>query len=948
MSGADLPAATAQLFERSQELRSIDRALNQARAGNGSILVIEGPAGIGKTALLAAAHASARRYAMTCLAARGHELEEHFPYGVVRQLFERAVRHEPKARGGLLDGAAWLASPVLLEADQSLPSPQERDAALGHIHGLYWLTVNLAQRAPLLITVDDAQLSDAPSLRFLLHLSRRLDGVATAALVTVRSGEGGSSSELLAQLLLEPHVGSLRPAPLGQATIAHLVATGLGRTPVDEFVTACRGSTGGVPFLVHELVSALREDGIEPTHDRAAQIRELGPLTVARATLGRLRRSSDDAVALTRAIAILGREATLPRAAALAAHDDLQALDALDTLTAARVISHEPRLEFVHPIVRAAIYDEIPPGTRSALHRQAAVLLAAEGAELDAVAAQLLASEPTGSQEVVAQLREAARLALTRGAPSDAFAYLTRAVAEGGDRVQMAEITFELAGAAALSGQPSMLEQYREARRLAQDPVLRGRISLGLAPLLSYVGKTDDAAALVEAALAELDDREPELTVRLERLRAGAGVYDPRQVAEFEGRLPVLRELADRGGQAGGTLALLLACAGAWRSEDPVAVVELVKHGWDGGRVLDGPVDDLTLLQGVGALTIVDDLGLARQLTDELLVAASARGSLYGFIAGTIFRGWIEARAGRLKDAEAEFHPTLDPIHEHGLLFAVPSLAWFASDVILERSVADLTPLTETASLGPLAETGSHALLLEVRGKTRHAAGRTAEGIADLRHAGDIYRALNFRNPNGSSWRSTLALMLGNDDLSEARRLATEELDDAARTGQPRALGVSHRALGLLEPEPAGRGHLAEAVRILDGTPARLEHARALIELGAAMRRAREPRAAREPLRSGLDLAVACGATRLADRARTELTASGARPRRPRATGRDALTASELRVAHLVAEGRTNAEVAQSLFVTTKTVDTHLSHIYAKLRISSRHQLADALEPTGD
>jgi DNA-binding CsgD family transcriptional regulator len=118
--------------------------------------------------------------------------------------------------------------------------------------------------------------------------------------------------------------------------------------------------------------------------------------------------------------------------------------------------------------------------------------------------------------------------------------------------------------------------------------------------------------------------------------------------------------------------------------------------------------------------------------------------------------------------------------------------------------------------------------------------------------------------------------------------------------------------------------------------------------LGAAMPRAREPRAAREPLRLGLDLAVACGATRLADRARTEPTASGARPRRPRVTGRDALTARELRVAHLVAEGRTNAEVAQSLFVTTNTVDTHLSHVYAKLRISSRHQLADALEPTGD
>jgi DNA-binding CsgD family transcriptional regulator len=946
MSGADLPGATVELFERAQELRSIDHALRQAQAGNGSALVIEGPAGIGKTSLLAAAHALAERHTMAVLAARGHELEEHFPYGIVRQLFERPV--EEKSGADLLAGAAQLAGAVVLGADHSSASAEPQDAALGHLHGLYWLTVNLSQRAPLLITVDDAQLADGPSLRFLLHLTRRLEGVATALLVSIRPGEKSSSSDLLAQLLLEPHLGTVRPGPLGQATIAHLVAAGLGRPPDEEFVTACQSATGGVPFLVHELVSALHEDGIEPTPERSVRVRGLGPGTVARATLGRLRRSSAGAVSLTRAISVLGRDATLPRAASLGALDGERALDALDALVAAEVIDRGPRLEFVHPIVRAAIYDEIPPGTRSALHLQAAGLLAAEGAEIDAVAAQLLASEPTGSEDVVAQLREAARLALARAAPADAFAYLTRALREGGGRSQTAELTFELAGAAAFSGQPSTLEHYREARRLAEDPVLRGRISLGLARLLIYTGEADEAAAVTEQALAELEEREPELTLRLERIRAGAAAYDPRQVHTFDRRLPVLRRLADADGQASGTLALLLACVGAWRSEDPDAVIELVRRGWYRGRVLEGPVDDLTLLQGIGGAVIVDDLILARQLTDELLAKARARGSPYAYIGGTIYAGWIAARAGRLAPAEAEFRAALDPIEEHAMLFGVPSLLWFASDVTLERGVAELADLAETTTLGPLAGTGSDALFLEARGKIRHAAGRTEEGIADLRHAGEIYRPLGFRNPSASSWRSTLALMLRDDDPGEARRLAAEELQDAARSGQPRGLGVAHRALGLLEPGPAARAHLEMAVRVLDGSPARLEHARALIELGAAIRRAREPRAAREPLRSGLDLAVACGATRLADHARTELTASGARPRRPRATGRDALTASELRVARLAAEGRTNTEVAQALFVTAKTVDTHLSHAYAKLGISSRRELAAALEAAAD
>jgi DNA-binding CsgD family transcriptional regulator len=125
------------------------------------------------------------------------------------------------------------------------------------------------------------------------------------------------------------------------------------------------------------------------------------------------------------------------------------------------------------------------------------------------------------------------------------------------------------------------------------------------------------------------------------------------------------------------------------------------------------------------------------------------------------------------------------------------------------------------------------------------------------------------------------------------------------------------------------------------------EHARALVDLGASHRRAGERVAAREPLREGLDLAVTCGAVRLADRARTELAATGARPRRERTTGRDSLTPSELRIALLAADGRTSQEIAQSLFVTTKTIDMHLGHTYSKLGINSRKQLAAALaEPT--
>jgi DNA-binding CsgD family transcriptional regulator len=182
--------------------------------------------------------------------------------------------------------------------------------------------------------------------------------------------------------------------------------------------------------------------------------------------------------------------------------------------------------------------------------------------------------------------------------------------------------------------------------------------------------------------------------------------------------------------------------------------------------------------------------------------------------------------------------------------------------------------------------------------------------------------------------------MLGPDSRDEALTLAEAELTDARRRGQPRRVGIALRTLGLLHGDTT---LLQDAVTTLADSPAKLEQATALVELGAAQRRAGNRAAARAPLRDGLDLATRCGATRLAARARTELVATGARPRRAHISGRDSLTPSELRVARMAAEGRTNNEIAQALFVTTRTIDAHLAHTYTKLGINSRRQLENAL-----
>jgi DNA-binding CsgD family transcriptional regulator len=228
--------------------------------------------------------------------------------------------------------------------------------------------------------------------------------------------------------------------------------------------------------------------------------------------------------------------------------------------------------------------------------------------------------------------------------------------------------------------------------------------------------------------------------------------------------------------------------------------------------------------------------------------------------------------------------------------------------------------------------TASGAMLLHVRGRLRAARGERAAAVDDLRAAGEIFSAIDF-GPTYSPWRTELALALPPDRRDEALALAAEEVELAAATGLARPHGVALRAVGLLASGD-GIEPLRRSVELLADSPARLEHARSLVELGSALRRRGQRAEARDPLADGRELAHRCGADRTVARATEELAASGARPRRIARTGIEALTPSERRVAGLVTEGRSNTEVAQELLVSLKTVETHLSRVYAKFGLA--------------
>jgi DNA-binding CsgD family transcriptional regulator len=245
---------------------------------------------------------------------------------------------------------------------------------------------------------------------------------------------------------------------------------------------------------------------------------------------------------------------------------------------------------------------------------------------------------------------------------------------------------------------------------------------------------------------------------------------------------------------------------------------------------------------------------------------------------------------------------------------------------------------------GELGATWIHNTVRHARGCLYAATADHAAAAPELLAAGERAERWGVRNPMLMAWRSDAALSLSAlGDRRLADRLLAEEIGLARQWGADRAVGVALRAAGMTDRTGRGIELLTEAVAVLRRSPARLELARALFDLGAAHRRAGARGQARELLRESLDLAHALGGLALADRARRELVTAGCRPRRDAMRGRDALTPSELRVAQLAAGGQTNRQIAQALFVTQRTVENHLTSTYGKLGISSRPELAAAL-----
>lgn len=593
---------------------------------------------------------------------------------------------------------------------------------------------------------------------------------------------------------------------------------------------------------------------------------------------------------------------------------------------------------------------QLPSGARSRAHARAARLLSAEGAEPEQVAAQLLLCEPAAEPDAVAALRGAAAAALRRGTPETAVSYLRRALAEPPVGSARAAVLGELGGAERIARDPAAEAHLEQARRASTDPIARARLAAQLADVLFYAGDLARCAEVLRVGLNDLGDRDPDLAVRLHTLTTTVEGNFGWPTPAPEVALKRLRELAARGLPASRCARLVLAHLLAVRGDSCHQVAALVEQGLDDGRFLvEETCEALPTALAVWALICIDDLDRADVLIEAMLVDAQTRGSVVGFVAATGRRGAVALRRGALAEAEADARAAFTLAKEHDLTLGIPLQAAFFGLTLLERGELDeAAAVVEGVTQDPTTMTPYLPTLLQARGRIRLAHAQRVPAIADLRRCGQLAEDVQQHNPNWLAWRSTLALALAGEHPREARELAQTELELARHTGSARAIGIALRAQGLLTDAGHRIELLEQSVAVLEPTPARLELAYSLTELGAALRRAGARVTARQPLRRALDLAHHYGATPLAERAHEEALATGARPRRPQTTGVHALTPSELRVARLAAQSLTNRDIAQTLFITTKTVSDHLSNAYRKLNISSRNQLATAMTKTSN
>ncbi|MEU6402360.1 AAA family ATPase [Streptomyces sp. NPDC046985] len=881
-------AASASLRERDEEITAVVRAVDALRAdvaSPGGLLVLQGDAGLGKTALLTETRRIAEERGCTVWAARGGEILRSVPFHVVRQLLQPALLSmlPDEARDYLGD---WygIAGPAL-----GIAEPGDRQAdPQGVCDGLVHAVHRLAEREwPLVLLIDDVHWADDESVRWLAAFAEHLADLSVLVVVTRRPGEAsGEGARLLDAVAAAAGVSDL--AGLSPQATADLTRGSLGPLADDPFCREVWAVTGGNPYETVELLARVRESGLEPVEARAGELRDLNRAARGGGLVARLEELGVDATRFAWAAAILGAGISVRLVARLATMRVEEAARCAEMLRGARILTEpdpatarggEAELEFVHPLIATAVYESIPEALRTAMHGIAAQVVADSGFGPAAASRHLLKVHPDEDEDLVEQLRQAAREHLAVGAPEAARRCLERALLEPPIPEVRASVLYELGCATLLTAPATTIEHLKTALGMdGLDGAKRVDAVWRLSQALLHNNQLEEAVRTVGAEAARHEPGPIRLRLQAvqymwEGLHAGETISPDRSE-----RLAGLAARCTGRDNAERALLILRGFDAMTRGESAEEVVELCDRALVNGRLAPGlgwtdPEWGIELLLMLAsAYAYCDRLDRAETLYTEALRAYETAGWSGGHLAlAHAYVGLGHRRRGRLREAEASLRESLRLAERVGR--GLP-LYWTATcnlvDTLLARGhVAQAWEVAERYGFAPpYPSTIVIPDPRSVRGRLLLAAGRVKDGVNELEAAEKAAAARGHHNPVTVPWATDLARALAAEDPARAARLAADVRLQAERFGTDTAIGEALRCAAALETGQRAVRLAAQAVTYLEASPCQYEHAAARVEYGIVSRSAVE-------LARGLDLARSCGADGLVARAQQLLDPDG-------------------------------------------------------------------------
>ncbi|MFF3074124.1 ATP-binding protein [Kitasatospora sp. NPDC057904] len=972
------------LHDRDTELAAVRRALCDADGGRSSHLLLTGPFGIGRSALLRALPGLADGLRVRVLRADAAPMEQDFAFGVVRQLFDSLLTVLPAdtrerwlARAGaaravlgdfvpdildISDMPATPATPDTPDATDTATDPADAEPTGAVLADLRRLLAELSADAPLLLLVDDLQWADGPSLRWLAHLTARLDGLRVVVVCTLRDGDQGSWHPLVREVAdtarelrltaLSPtatrslirdrftdpgHPQAARPQTADPETAdpGRSESSGIDA----EFADACHRAAVGNPLFLVSLLDVIAATAARPTAAHAETARTLRPGRLRDRIVTCLRTQSAPVRDLAAAIATLGEPGDTAPAGRLAGLDPVGCAAALHALHHLGLLPDPHRAAFVHPVVRDAVEASMSAGERQRRHEGAAAVLYDAGRPAEEVAAQLMAVAASRHPWSGAVLRGAADTALRRGEPAPAARYLRRALLDVPDGdPERARLLVELAVAERSFDRAACERHIAQAIPLLATARERAAAALQL-PANFLRAASPTSAALLRRVACELGDPDTldgaarEAALRLEARLRHADCRDPARLADSIGRLGVMEPAVCSRGERE-LLAVLLHAATLGAGRPAAELAGLAE------RILEREPATVRSPHSVVPLLVTTLVGADAPGALESWLSAGERGRHPGGPAddsapGHAEQALVHLARGRLglarEQAErARLRAEAGGPEGDGLATAaLAAVALAARDLPLGAKVLADADRRWPTGAAPAAMLG----LLRARQQAHR--GDPSAALDTVLACGRELESAGWRNPVLFPWRPWavgLARQLG--DAFAARALITEELARAEAWGAPAALGRALRLQAALAGGARAVDLLRESVEVLRRSADELERARALRDLGRRLGGGAEAAAVR---REAARLAAACGAGWSEEWAGT-------------APGREAgvpvdvvLTPSERRVADLVGHGLTNQEIAAELRVSARAVEKHLTNSYRKLGISGRRELVTVL-----